>query len=630
MIMTKHGNHLRPTSLFTTLAALACAVVAIAAGLASAAGSKPVNTAAPAISGDVLVGGTLTATAGSWSGSTGAYAYQWQYSRDNGASWRNVNGATGATFREDSTFEHTLVRVQVTAATSSGSATATSRPVGPVGTAPIVVAPTVSAAPSVNGTLRVGQNLTATTGSWTGSPTGYAYQWQYSRNGSTWANVAGATASTFREDSTFQNAYVRVLVTATNSAGSATATGSKVGPVAAAALAATVAPVAKTAPVAAPAAPVKGPVAVPAVSTMPRIAGTTVVGSTLTTGTGTWLGSPTAYAYQWQHCDASGLSCTPVAGARAAAYTLVAGDAGATLRVVVTATSSGGSAAATTAPTAVVQAPAPVPAPSLANLTSFGSWEGSKTAEFSDPTCHNDRVTLQSTTVREGTKAATWSTDTSVHCYGDNANVRVHMLGFPSGKGVNLNNGATYWFTTSIYFPTSANIPNGWYALDEIHQSNSTGCTGPAPFNLDAAGGQWRLIVRGSTSCTNSVFNQTTWGAPVASDGSSRISRPFANGVPYTIQKGKWYDFLIGVHASTDSSGWFEAWLNGPGTNGTSVQIVPRTSLQTSYPASNYPMLSSYYPVSGNTTAEVVYDGIAFSSDFASLRAWQNSFTHSW
>jgi hypothetical protein len=26
----------------------------------------------------------------------------------------------------------------------------------------------------------------------------------------------------------------------------------------------------------------------------------------------------------------------------------------------------------------------------------------------------------------------------------------------------------------------------------------------------------------------------------------------------------------------------------------------------------------------------VVYDGVAFSTDFTALKAWQNGFTHSW
>ena len=38
-------------------------------------------------------------------------------------------------------------------------------------------APATITAPAVTGTTQVLQTLTATTGNWTGSPTGYTYQW---------------------------------------------------------------------------------------------------------------------------------------------------------------------------------------------------------------------------------------------------------------------------------------------------------------------------------------------------------------------------------------------------------------------------------------------------------------------
>jgi hypothetical protein len=94
----------------------------------------------------------------------------------------------------------------------------------------------------------------------------------------------------------------------------------------------------------------------PANSVLPVISGTAQQGQTLTASTGTWSGSPTSYAYQWRRCDTAGAGCADVAGATVQTYTLVSGDVGSTIRVVVTATNGGGSTSATAAQTATVSA----------------------------------------------------------------------------------------------------------------------------------------------------------------------------------------------------------------------------------------------------------------------------------
>ncbi len=101
----------------------------------------------------------------------------------------------------------------------------------------------------------------------------------------------------------------------------------------------------------------------PTSSSPPTIAGTPTEGQRLTATTGAWTGSPTAYAYQWQDCNASGTGCSNVSAATGSAHTLGASDVGRTVRVVVSASNAGGSTPAPSAVTAVVAANPPPPPP---------------------------------------------------------------------------------------------------------------------------------------------------------------------------------------------------------------------------------------------------------------------------
>ena len=53
--------------------------------------------------------------------------------------------------------------------------------------------PANTGAPIVSGIAQEGQSLSATTGSWSSSPTSFAFQWQRSGAGGTWNDLAGAT-----------------------------------------------------------------------------------------------------------------------------------------------------------------------------------------------------------------------------------------------------------------------------------------------------------------------------------------------------------------------------------------------------------------------------------------------------
>ena len=99
----------------------------------------------------------------------------------------------------------------------------------------------------------------------------------------------------------------------------------------------------------------------PSNTSPPTIAGTAVAGQTLTADPGQWSGTaPITVTYQWQSCDQHGASCANISGATSQAYTPGEGDVGSTLEVVVKGTNAYGFSSAASAPTAVVQEPAPV------------------------------------------------------------------------------------------------------------------------------------------------------------------------------------------------------------------------------------------------------------------------------
>lgn len=95
---------------------------------------------------------------------------------------------------------------------------------------PVHVAPANSVAPAITGTAKVGETLTVTNGTWTGTPTPtYTRQW-YADG----VVIGGATATTYALTEAEEGAVITVVVTATNAAGSAQAASNATAAVAAA------------------------------------------------------------------------------------------------------------------------------------------------------------------------------------------------------------------------------------------------------------------------------------------------------------------------------------------------------------------------------------------------------------
>jgi hypothetical protein len=99
----------------------------------------------------------------------------------------------------------------------------------------------------------------------------------------------------------------------------------------------------------------------PVNTAVPTVSGQAKPGYALGATVGEWLNNPTGYVIQWQR--AVGGDWTLIPGAVGPNYLITAADAGAPLRVVVTATNEDGSAIVASAPTAPVPALTPVDTP---------------------------------------------------------------------------------------------------------------------------------------------------------------------------------------------------------------------------------------------------------------------------
>ena len=161
-----------------------------------------------------------------------------------------------------------------------------------------------SAVPKAAGTTKVGSTLTATAGAW--RPSGVTLTYQWLRNGTV---IPSATAPRFvlSVADLAQNISVRV-------------TGSKTG------LKTLAATSAKTPAIA---------LGTLINSAVPRAAGTTKVGSTLTAGPGTWAPTAITYTYQWLRGGVA------IPGAVRSTYVLTAADLGTRTSAKVTGTKAG-------------------------------------------------------------------------------------------------------------------------------------------------------------------------------------------------------------------------------------------------------------------------------------------------
>jgi hypothetical protein len=312
--------------------------------------ATPVNTQLPVISGTTAQGYTLSVSTGTWTGGALTYTYAWGQCDATGQNCGVINGATASTYTLTAANVGHEIQVKVFAHNSAGSTTAKSQPTAVVTACPAgqtgsppncatphgggSTAPVNNGAPTVSGRAIVGGTLNGTTGKWSGTAPNFTYAWgECNAHGTQCSPVRGATGPTYRVTKVDVGHTIVLKVTATNSAGSASA---------------------KSAPTAVVVCSSCKTGTPPAVKAKPIVIGTMSVGQVVGAGHGTWSGSGIRYAYAWSRCAAHGSSCHAIPRATHAVYRPVEADAGRRLMVTVTATDRGGSTKATSARTAII------------------------------------------------------------------------------------------------------------------------------------------------------------------------------------------------------------------------------------------------------------------------------------
>ena len=244
----------------------------------------PVNSVAPSITGTARVGAVLTGAIGTWTATPAATTAQQWYSctaavtaaaSAQPSTCTPISNATALTYTPIASDAARFLSFAVTQTNVTGSVSRWS-----ITTAAVIAAPVNTIAPTISGTGLIAGVMTATTGTWTGTPAAtYAYAWHRCTTRVTVASatiptgcvaIATATAATYTLAAADAGQFVDVRVTATNSAGSATMWSISTA----------------------------GVGSIPTNSVAPTVTGTASVGSTLTGAIGTWAAAPAATVTQ--------------------------------------------------------------------------------------------------------------------------------------------------------------------------------------------------------------------------------------------------------------------------------------------------------------------------------------------
>ncbi len=282
------------------------------------AAAGPRHKGTPAISGEAVDGRLLTVAEGTWKG-TPPFSYSYQWLRCGHGGCHEIEGATSQSYRVRTEDIGSKLKAIVKATNAAGSGTVKSKASAKV----VPGSPLNLSAPSITGTELPGQTLEAHEGTWVGTPPiSYSYQWYSCPALGTCGEIGQATERTYQVGDGQIGDSFEVVVKAKNAEGEASATSPETGLTG------------------------SGEEA-PENIVKPIVTGLTVTGQTVQADEGLWKGTTLSYSYQWELCEASGSGCTEIKGAESPSFLIPDGDAGDTLRVIVTATNGVGTVPAT-------------------------------------------------------------------------------------------------------------------------------------------------------------------------------------------------------------------------------------------------------------------------------------------
>lgn len=185
--------------------------------------APPGNVVAPSVSGDMLDGQRLTADVGTWTGTSLQLLLQWRRCDATGAACTDIDRERLGTYALTSDDVGHVVRLSVTGYGQGDSVTVASAPTAAVRPAP----PSVIYEPEVHGTAYDGYMLTGWEGKWAGTqPRTFAWQWRRcdATTLTSCTDVPGATDPLYALTIADVGWRMRVVVTATNGAGSVSST----------------------------------------------------------------------------------------------------------------------------------------------------------------------------------------------------------------------------------------------------------------------------------------------------------------------------------------------------------------------------------------------------------------------